>query len=123
MDPPKFLVGFNLPDLKIPTGKRDVTNVPNQALILMNDPFVMDLAYEWSSQLVKQKDESVARRIQKMFHKAYGRAPDSVELKRWTALVHDLGGTADQAELLVDSSVWNHVAHAIFNTKEFIYYR
>ena len=28
MDPPKFLVGFNLPDLKLPTGRRDVTNVP-----------------------------------------------------------------------------------------------
>jgi hypothetical protein len=44
MDPPKFLTGFNLPDLKLPTGKRDVTNVPSQALILLNDPFVNAMA-------------------------------------------------------------------------------
>ncbi|WP_298869289.1 PSD1 and planctomycete cytochrome C domain-containing protein [uncultured Gimesia sp.] len=123
MDPPKFLVGFNLPDLKLPTGKRDVTNVPNQALILMNDPFVMALARTWSTQLMKQEENSVEQRIQHMFLKAYGRAADQSELKRWMALVNDLGGTADQADLLANASVWNHVAHAIFNTKEFIYYR
>lgn len=123
MDPPKFLVGFNLPDLKLPTGKRDVTNVPNQALILMNDPFVKTLARTWSTQLVKQEENSVEQRIQHMFLKAYGRPADQSELKRWIALVDDLGGTADQADLLANASVWNHVAHAIFNTKEFIYYR
>ena len=123
MDPPRFLVGFNLPDLKLPTGKRDVTNVPNQALILMNDPFVKAQAKEWSGRLVTQPDESVEQRITQMFFKAYGRAPDASELKRWSALVHDLGGTADPQSLLADPSVWTHVAHALFNTKEFIYYR
>lgn len=123
MDPPKFLVGFNLPDLKLPTGKRDVTNVPNQALILMNDPFVMAMAQKWSAQLVTQKEETVTQRIHHMFLKAYGRVPDAGEQKRWNALVHDLGGTIEQADLLANASVWNHVAHAIFNTKEFIYYR
>ena len=44
MEPPKFLVGFNLPDLRLPTGRRDTTNVPAQALILLNDPFVNAMA-------------------------------------------------------------------------------
>ena len=123
MDPPKFLVSFNLPDLKLPTGKRDVTNVPNQALILMNDPFVMALAKEWSAHLAKREDQSIAQRIKHMFYTAYGRAPNPSELKRWADLVYDLGGTSNQADLLVNPSVWNHVTHAIFNTKEFIYYR
>ncbi|QDT44970.1 Planctomycete cytochrome C [Gimesia alba] len=123
MDPPRFLVGFNLPDLKLPTGKRDVTNVPNQALILMNDPFVKTQAKEWSALLVKQQDKTVEQRIRTMFLNAYGRAPDASELKRWTALVQDLGGTGDPQGLLADPNVWSHVAHALFNTKEFIYYR
>jgi hypothetical protein len=38
MQPPEFLVGFNLPDLKIPSGRRDQTNVPAQSLILLNHP-------------------------------------------------------------------------------------
>jgi hypothetical protein len=42
------LTGFNLPDLKLPTGRRDVTNVPSQALILLNDPFVNAMAKHWA---------------------------------------------------------------------------
>lgn len=123
MDPPKFLVGFNLPDLKLPTGKRDVTNVPNQALILMNDLFVMAQAKEWSAQLVREHEQSIELRMNKMFLQAYGRKPSQKELNRWTALIHELGGTTDQRSLLDNPSVWNHVAHTLFNTKEFIYYR
>ena len=40
MEPSKLLATFNQPKPKIPTGRRDVTNVPAQALALLNDPFV-----------------------------------------------------------------------------------
>lgn len=123
MDPPRFLVGFNLPDLKLPTGKRDVTNVPNQALILMNDPFVISQAEEWSKRLNTDSSETVEQRLQQMFLTAYGRHPETSEVKRWTALIEELGGTREQSGLLQNPEVWRHVAHAMFNTKEFIYYR
>lgn len=123
MDPPRFLVGFNLPDLKLPTGKRDVTNVPNQALILMNDPFVISQAEEWSKRLITDSSETVEQRLQQMFLTAYGRHPVASEVKRWIALIEELGGTRDQSGLLQNPEVWRHVAHAMFNTKEFIYYR
>ncbi|QDT93479.1 PSD1 and planctomycete cytochrome C domain-containing protein [Gimesia algae] len=123
MDPPRFLVGFNLPDLKLPTGKRDVTNVPNQALILMNDPFVMAQAEEWSTLLLKQPADSVKQRIRLMFRKAYGREPDQQELRRWSELVAELGGSEDEQFLLADPRVWQQISHTLFNTKEFIYYR
>ncbi|WP_417384649.1 PSD1 and planctomycete cytochrome C domain-containing protein [Gimesia sp.] len=123
MDPPRFLVGFNLPDLKLPTGKRDVTNVPNQALILMNDPFVKAQADEWATQLLKQPADSIQDRIRQMFRKAYGREPVQEELNRWSDLVFELGGSQDEPYLLTDSRVWQQMAHTLFNTKEFIYYR
>ncbi len=123
MDPPRFLVGFNLPDLKLPTGKRDVTNVPNQALILMNDPFVISQAEEWSKRLITDSSETVEQRLQQMFLTAYGRHPETSEVKRWTALIEELGGTREQSGLLQNPEVWRHVAHAMFNSKEFIYYR
>lgn len=123
MDPPRFLVGFNLPDLKLPTGKRDVTNVPNQALILMNDPFVMAQAEEWAKRLVSDSSDTVEQRLQQMFLAAYGRSPDASEVERWMALIRDLGNTREQTVLLDNPEVWQHVAHAMFNTKEFIYYR
>ncbi|MCA9023347.1 MAG: DUF1553 domain-containing protein, partial [Planctomycetaceae bacterium] len=123
MDPPRFLVGFNLPDLKLPTGKRDVTNVPNQALILMNDPFVKAQADEWATQLLKQPADSIKDRISQMFRKAYGREPVQEELNRWSDLVTELGGSEDEQYLLTDLRVWQQIAHTLFNTKEFIYYR
>lgn len=115
MDPPKFLTGFNLPDLKLPTGKRDVTNVPSQALILLNDPFVNAMAKYWAGELTKQKATNSEERIRSMFVRAFGRQPNEAEQQRWLVALDDFGGDTPDA--------WERLAHALFNAKEFIYYR
>jgi len=115
MDPPKFLTGFNLPDLKLPTGRRDVTNVPSQALILLNDPFVNSMANRWGLQLAGQKSMKSEERIRSMFVRAFGRQPREAELPRWVSALSDFGGDTPDA--------WERLAHAFFNAKEFIYYR
>jgi len=120
MDPPKFLVGFNLPDLKLPTGNRDVTNVPAQALILLNDPFVVQMAQSWADQLMQDNSRTPAERIESMFVRALGRGPDESELTRWTAAVADLAASGD---VISDRNAWAELAHAMFNAKEFLYYR
>src|SRR5262249_23017073 len=38
MEPPPFLGSFNFPGGKVAQGRRDVSNVPAQALALLNDP-------------------------------------------------------------------------------------
>jgi hypothetical protein len=120
MDPPKFLVGFNLPDLKLPTGQRDVTNVPAQALILLNDPFVVQSAQAWADQLMQDGSVTPAERVGSMFVHALGRKPDEAELARWTAAVSDLSASGD---VISDRKAWAELAHAMFNAKEFVYYR
>lgn len=122
MEPPKFLVAFNLPDLKLPSGKRDVTNVPNQSLIMLNDPFVLAMARHWAAQLVKEPHASPADRINAMFVKALGRKPDETELLRWQAALQDFA-SPESSMILSDELAWERLAHALFNTKEFIYYR
>jgi hypothetical protein len=122
MEPPKFLVAFNLPDLKLPLGKRDVTNVPTQSLILLNDPFVLAMARHWAAQLVKETHASPAERITAMFVRALGRKPDEAELVRWQAALQDFA-TPGSSMILADELAWERLAHALFNTKEFIYYR
>ena len=122
MDPPKFLVGFNLPDLKLPTGRRDVTNVPSQALILLNDPFVEAMSKQWATNLVRDANKDVEGRIRGMFGRALGREPDAAETARWTRALQDFA-TTPNADLLKDEKAWQGLAHALFNTKEFIYYR
>lgn len=120
MDPPKFLVGFNLPDLKLPAGQRDVTNVPAQALILLNDAFVVQSAQRWADQLLQDGSATPEERVRGLFISALGREPDNDELARWTAAVTDLARSGD---VLSDRAAWTELAHAMFNTKEFVYYR
>lgn len=121
MEPPKFLVAFNLPDLKLPTGKRDVTNVPDQALTLLNDPLVNAMAKHWAVQLLQTPHASAEDRVRAMFVRAFAREPQNAELKRWTAALHDLAPTS--GDLMQDETAWSQLAHAFFNTKEFLFYR
>lgn len=121
MDPPKFLVGFNLPDLKLPAGRRDVTNVPAQALVLLNDPFVRAMAEQWGARIVKEAHPGLDPRIEAMFRKAYGRAPDDAERTRWRAWILGIAGPG--GDVMRSEKAWTEAAHVLFNTKEFIHYR
>ncbi|MBI3462522.1 MAG: DUF1553 domain-containing protein [Planctomycetes bacterium] len=122
MEPPKFLVGFNLPDLKLPTGKRDVTNVPAQALTMLNDPLVTELARYWSAQLVKEPHASAHDRITAMFVRAFGRVATPTELDRWGAALREFA-TDGSPEIMTDEAAWRRLAQLFFNAKEFIYFR
>jgi hypothetical protein len=121
MEPPKFLVGFNLPDLKLPTGRRDQTNVPAQALIMLNDPLVTRLAEHWAKALIQDGQSDAGKRIDAMFLAALGREPTNEERQRWVAAAHAFASST--TDLMADKQAWTEIAHALFNTKEFIYFR
>jgi hypothetical protein len=109
MQPPEFLVGFNLPDLKLPTGRRDVTNVPAQALIMLNDPLVREMAEHWGKQLRADTSLSPEQKVRSIFLTAFSREPTKTEAQRW----------ANEAQ----RATWSEIAHTLFNAKEFLYYR
>lgn len=122
MEPANFLMGFNLPDPRLPTGKRDSTNDPTQALIMLNDPFVAAMAKHWGKQLVKNPRDSIDDQMETMFTTALSRMPTAMERKVWAGALHDFA-TPNQPDLLRDEEAWTRLAHALFNTQEFIYYR
>ena len=125
MEGPQFLCVFNLPDPKAPQGRRDVTNVPAQALTLLNDPFVINQAEFWAGRLVAENDATVAARVDRMFRIALGRAPQKAESARVEQAVKNLATlhNVSDGEVLKSKAVWQDVAHAFFNMKEFIYVR
>ncbi|MFO1008212.1 MAG: DUF1553 domain-containing protein [Planctomycetaceae bacterium] len=120
MAPPKFLTAFDLPDLKLPSGRRNVTSVPAQALLLLNDPLIDQLSHQWANQLMKIPHSLPGDRIEAMFVTALGRQPSDSERERWTALLRELSTSPDP---MADETAWAHLAHTLFNTKEFLYYR
>lgn len=120
MDRAKFLQSFNAPDPKLPTGRRDETNVPAQALVMLNDPLVLAMADHWSARLVADGSASIEDRLRAMFVQALGRPPQAEELARWTTLTRSFS-TGD--DVLRDRDAWKHAAHTMFNLQEFTHYR
>jgi hypothetical protein len=125
MEPPRFLATFNQPAPKIPTGRRDITTTPAQSLTLLNDPFVTSQAAYWATQLIQRPDNSLESRLQHMFSKAMSRDATSEELSRWADAARDFAASEsiDEASQMTSVSLWQTMAHAMFNTKEFLYIR
>lgn len=125
MEPPQFLGAFNIPGGKVAQGRRDVTNVPAQALALLNDPFVLQQADVWAGRLIARDDPTPAARIAHLFHVALGRPPTSAESDRYgraVARLAELHGVAP-AQVMTSRAVWKDAAHAMFNLTEFVYIR
>lgn len=122
MEPPRFLALFNQPIPKQTMGRRDVTNTPDQALALLNDPMVIELARHWSTILVSDGALSIDQRAGWMVRRALGRSATAAEID---ALSHLVRQSAQQrglsGDLLMQPLVWQDAAHAVFNLKEFIY--
>ena len=123
MEGPKFLEVFDYPSTMTTRGSRDVTNVPAQALALLNDPFVVAEADAWAGRLIATPASSVDARVELMFRRALGRPPDEAERERFRGLAAELASLhqvgRDQA--LESRQVWKDMAHAVFNLKELIY--
>ncbi|MEW5974275.1 MAG: PSD1 and planctomycete cytochrome C domain-containing protein [Acidobacteriota bacterium] len=122
---PRFLEVFDFPAPMVPRGTRDNTNVPPQALALMNDSFVLDQAEYWANQLIRRQAPSAEERIEFMFRTALGRPPEPAERDRFCNLVAELGRLrqVEKSKLLSDVLVWKDVAHSLFLLKEFVYIR
>jgi hypothetical protein len=123
MEGPKFISAFNLPGGKIAQGRRDITNVPAQALTMLNDDFVLQQSDIWAERLVSSGSHSTAKRLHSMFQQALGRPPSFAELDRFETLIETLVQFHGlQASEIPSSKVlWKDVAHTMFNLKEFIY--
>ncbi len=123
MAPPKFLTVFDLPDLKLPSGRRNVTNVPAQALLLLNDPLVDLAAQHWAQSLIELPHATAEERINTMFLQAFGRQATELEKSKWQQLYRDLADKKDATQAMQDIDTWKQLTHTLFNSKEFIHYR
>lgn len=123
MEPPRFLALFNQPIPKLTIGRRDVTSVPDQALALLNDPFVVAMAKHWSERVLRDNATSPEPRVVRMFTAAFARPPGVDETARLVALAKSMARLrgADAHMLMGCQPAWQDVAHALINLKEFIY--
>jgi len=76
---PESLALFDAADPNIVTGEREETNVPGQALYLMNNPFVLAQAEALAKRVIKEADTG-RERIARAFLLCYGRAAAQADI-------------------------------------------
>jgi hypothetical protein len=106
-----FLLAFDTPIPFSTVGRRQVSNVPAQSLILMNDPFVHEMAKAWGKQLAAAGTKNEP--IRTVYLTAFGRPPTAAEV----ATCREFLGEKPNEEH------WAELAHAVFNAKEYIFLR
>lgn len=104
-------------------GKRDVTNVPSQSLIIMNDPFVTEQAELMAKKLLTQNELTFEEKIAWIYMRSFSRKPTSEELKNAKEFMTVLTKLEGQkgSEIDQELELWKQYCHSIFNLKEFIY--
>jgi hypothetical protein len=113
-----MMLAFDTPIPFSTMGKRNVSNVPDQALFLMNDPFVADCAKTWSTNLLRINSHE--ERLRDMVLRVFNREPLPEETREALAFVRT---QAEQLKAATpnDSRIWADLAHVLFTAKEFIH--
>jgi len=113
--PPPELAAFDLPDFVTVVGQRDVSIVPNQALHLFNNPFVVEQASRFADLLAGEGSDPEYR-IRLAWNRAFCRDPEDEELKEALAMLQSATTHLDS-----DSKAWASLCQALLATNEFRY--
>lgn len=118
--PPLFLA-FDYP-LPISTaGRRGVSAVASQALLMLNNEFINEQAALWASRELATRPGQ-PERIRSMYVQAFGREPVESEIEEIGRFL-DSQAAARGVAGARDPRVWTDLAHALFNTAEFLFVR
>jgi hypothetical protein len=104
-----FLLVWDFPQPATSMGRRSISNVPAQALALMNSPFVRQQAEVWAEGLQASSPDDSSR-IRTAWLEAFGRFPSSEEEDSCASFLLD-----------PENGGWEDLCHALFNVKEFVH--
>jgi hypothetical protein len=118
-----WMLTFDLPLPDTTVGQRNRSNVPGQALAMMNDPLVYQLAAAWAGESLKQSGLSERERIEHLFLSALARRPKPAELDQMIVLLRAQAAARDSSgdPASLDASLWSDACHVVFMMKEFIH--
>jgi hypothetical protein len=118
-----MMLAFDAPIPFSTVGRRNVSNVPAQALILMNDPFVVAQARLWADRALAPPDRSPAEQVAAMYRAAFARSPSQAETDAALAFLESQGGELGltPGAWRADRRAWADLAHVLFNAKEFVF--
>ena len=110
--PEAFLTVFDRPNPSTPRGRRSTSNVPAQALAMLNDPLVGQAAATWGRRLAEASG-TVEERVAQAVRTAFGRSPVPQEVVRLVSFLGDDPGP----------EAWEDLVAGLMSAKEFRYLR
>lgn len=112
-----LLVAFDYPVPFTTIGRRTVSNVPAQALAMMNNRFVVQQAELWAKNTLALGEKTTEERIQLLYQTAFSRPPLPTEVEAAKAFIaaQEQPAGADNSRALAE------LCHVLLNTKEFIF--
>jgi hypothetical protein len=115
---PPLLLAFDYPVPFTTMGRRSVSNVPAQALTLLNNPFVVEQAETWARRVSAESGLSAEQRVTGLYVTAFGRPPTAEER---AAALDFLAQQAQQYGSPSDRRAWGDLCHVLLNVKEFLF--
>ena len=134
-----MLKALDAPSREECTAQRARSNTPLEALVLLNDPAMVDAAVAFASSLLTVQEEEPETRIQRAFELTVSRKPDAFELDALLKLleseIRHYRVQPDDAETLLKSvdrnidigslnpmelAAWTTITRALLNLQETI---
>jgi mono/diheme cytochrome c family protein len=108
---------FDLASPDASTPKRFVTTVPQQALFLMNHPFLAEAARRTAALPELAEADTPAQRVELLYQRIFNRAPDPNEVSLGLAYVESPAARAEGSSL----GPWEQYAQVLLMSNEFTY--
>jgi len=125
----RFLTLYDFPNAAAPVGSRDSTTVPTQALLLMNDPMVMQQAENLAHEVLSRTDMDPTetgqvsenqRRIERLYERLFQRPATDNEIQTVQSFLGEFEKTF-QADNESQQKAWATMIHTLLLSSEFIH--
>ncbi|HUQ95828.1 MAG TPA: PSD1 and planctomycete cytochrome C domain-containing protein [Bryobacteraceae bacterium] len=113
-DTPTILASFDFPAMEPNCLTRSESTVATQALYLMNDSMVRELAALFAKRVLEDVGGNAAAQVERMYWIGLSRPPDPTEKKLTIAALEQLRSLSPEAAL-------TKVCHSLLNTAAFLY--
>ncbi|MEP3480639.1 MAG: PSD1 and planctomycete cytochrome C domain-containing protein [Fuerstiella sp.] len=112
-----MMTAFDSPTPFTTIGRRNISNVPAQALILLNNEFVTEMSKRWAAKLMAEQT-TTTQKLTKAWQQLYGFEPTAAELSSLLQYASNQTVAAEnETEVITD------LLHVLFNGKQFLYLR
>lgn len=107
--------------------RRDVSNIPTQALALMNDPIFSEIASAFAKRLLEEVKTDPGDRLERAFRLALGRSPKEEEKNMFLSYLDQQGEDLDKDDEAAkqiagdrELAVWTLACSVLLNLDETI---